>query len=174
MPTAPVRALFSEGEDENVDDDDDAATTRKRNDEKKSHSSSSSSLAAFLLESLRRKPEISIPVAFDKQKSGNSLIGPSALWWRDAFAISSSLLREEEEEGEEEDENVGKLLIYENDEAAMAEGRALARRAQQAGKYTDTASFTIRCLVCQRGLTGEKEAVEHAKATGHTNFSEFK
>jgi ubiquitin thioesterase OTU1 len=60
------------------------------------------------------------------------------------------------------------------DEAAMAEGRALARRAQQAGKYTDTASFTIRCLVCQRGLTGEKEAVEHAKATGHTNFSEFK
>ena len=57
---------------------------------------------------------------------------------------------------------------------AAAEGRALTRRAQQAGKYTDTASFTIRCLVCQRGLTGEKEAVEHAKATGHTNFSEFK
>jgi len=127
MPTtAPVRkALFSEGEDETVDDDDDDEKTRERNDDakKKSHSSvsSSSSLAAFLLESLRRKPEISIPVAFDKQKSGNSLIGPSALWWRDAFAISSSLLREEEGEGEEEEENVGKLLIYENEEAAMAD-----------------------------------------------------
>ena len=60
------------------------------------------------------------------------------------------------------------------DEAVMAEGRALAQRAQQAGKYTDTANFTIRCLVCQRGLTGEAEAVAHAKTTGHTNFCEFK
>ena len=34
----------------------------------------------------RKTTEISIPVAFDKQKS-NFLIGPSALWWRDAFAI---------------------------------------------------------------------------------------
>lgn len=30
-----------------------------------------------------------------------------------------------------------------------------------------------RCGVCQIGLKGEKEAVEHAKATGHTNFSEY-
>ena len=56
----------------------------------------------------------------------------------------------------------------------MAEAAALARRAQQAGKFTDTARFTLRCLVCQRGLTGQAEAVAHAKASGHTNFSEFK
>ena len=44
----------------------------------------------------------------------------------------------------------------------------------QAGNFTDTSSFTIRCLVCQCGLTGQAEAVAHAKASGHTNFSEFK
>lgn len=32
---------------------------------------------------------------------------------------------------------------------------------------------SCRCGVCQIGLKGEKEAVEHAKATGHTNFSEY-
>jgi ubiquitin thioesterase OTU1 len=31
----------------------------------------------------------------------------------------------------------------------------------------------LRCLVCQTGLKGEKEAVEHAKATGHQNFGEY-
>jgi len=61
-----------------------------------------------------------------------------------------------------------------SDEAVVAEAAALARRAQQAGKFTDTGSFTIRCLVCQCGLTGQAEAVAHAKASGHTNFSEFK
>ena len=30
-----------------------------------------------------------------------------------------------------------------------------------------------RCGVCQIGVKGEKEAVEHAKATGHQNFSEY-
>ena len=58
--------------------------------------------------------------------------------------------------------------------SVMAEAAALARRAQQAGKFTDTARFTLRCLVCQRGLTGQAEAVAHAKASGHTNFAEFK
>lgn len=60
------------------------------------------------------------------------------------------------------------------DEGVMVEGRALAERAQKAGKFTDTANFTLRCLVCQRGLKGETDAVEHAKKTGHTNFAEFK
>ena len=67
------------------------------------------------------------------------------------------------------------LCVFEaDDEIVMAEGRELAQKAKQAGKYTDTANFTIRCLVCQRGLKGQAEAVEHAKSTGHTNFSEFK
>ncbi|KAL5715408.1 OTU protein [Ranunculus cassubicifolius] len=31
-----------------------------------------------------------------------------------------------------------------------------------------------RCGVCQIGVIGQKEAVEHAQATGHVNFQEYK
>ena len=50
---------------------------------------------------------------------------------------------------------------------------ALVRALQASKKFTDTANFTLRCGVCNRGLTGEKEAVEHAKSTGHQNFQEY-
>lgn len=43
---------------------------------------------------------------------------------------------------------------------------------QKARQYTDTSSFTLRCGICQKGLTGQKAAVEHAQATGHANFQE--
>jgi ubiquitin thioesterase OTU1 len=47
------------------------------------------------------------------------------------------------------------------------------QEAHRARKYTDTGKFTLRCSVCQKGVLGEKEAVEHAKATQHTNFQEY-
>ncbi|KAI3849042.1 hypothetical protein MKX03_011485 [Papaver bracteatum] len=50
----------------------------------------------------------------------------------------------------------------------------LARDAQRKRSYTDTANFTLRCGVCQIGVMGQKEAVEHAQATGHVNFQEYK
>ena len=70
----------------------------------------------------RKTTEISIPVAFDKQKS-NFLIGPSALWWRDAFAISSSLLRGDDdgEDNKNNSEEKEDDAVYENDDAAMAD-----------------------------------------------------
>ncbi len=49
----------------------------------------------------------------------------------------------------------------------------LVAAAHAARQFTDTANFTLRCGVCQLGLKGEKEAVEHAKSTGHTNFTEY-
>jgi len=39
--------------------------------------------------------------------------------------------------------------------------------------YTDTGSFSIRCLTCRVGLKGEKEAVAHARETGHQSFGEY-
>ena len=51
--------------------------------------------------------------------------------------------------------------------------RAVVEQAHAARQFTDTANFALRCLVCQLGLKGEKEAVEHAKATGHQNFGEY-
>lgn len=57
---------------------------------------------------------------------------------------------------------------------AAADGAArLTAGCHAARQFTDTASFTLRCGVCALGLVGEKEAVEHAKATGHQNFTEY-
>eukprot|EP01018_Ginkgo_biloba_P024690 Gb_06226 [translate_table: standard] len=50
----------------------------------------------------------------------------------------------------------------------------LVKEAQRKRSYTDTANFTLRCGVCQLGLVGQKEAVEHAQATGHVNYQEYR
>jgi ubiquitin thioesterase OTU1 len=59
--------------------------------------------------------------------------------------------------------------------AVAVEGAAarLVEAAHAARQFTDTSNFTLRCGVCQAGLKGEKEAVEHARTTGHQNFQEF-
>jgi ubiquitin thioesterase OTU1 len=60
------------------------------------------------------------------------------------------------------------------DDQAIEQAQAVAAEARAAREFTDTGSFTLRCLVCQKGLKGEGEAMEHAKATAHTNFSEYR
>ncbi|XP_031278781.1 OVARIAN TUMOR DOMAIN-containing deubiquitinating enzyme 2-like isoform X1 [Pistacia vera] len=57
-----------------------------------------------------------------------------------------------------------------------AEGLAhnFVKEQQRKRSYTDTANFTLRCGVCQIGVIGQKEAVEHAQATGQANFQEYR
>lgn len=50
----------------------------------------------------------------------------------------------------------------------------LVKDAHRKRSYTDIANFTLRCGTCQAGLIGQKEAVEHAQATGHVNFQEYR
>ncbi|KAK1360800.1 Ubiquitin thioesterase OTU1 [Heracleum sosnowskyi] len=50
----------------------------------------------------------------------------------------------------------------------------LVKEQQRKRSYTDTSNFTLRCGVCQIGVIGQKEAVQHAEATGHVNFQEYK
>mmetsp|Transcript_36625 Transcript_36625/g.74662 ORF Transcript_36625/g.74662 Transcript_36625/m.74662 type:complete len:328 (-) Transcript_36625:1839-2822(-) len=59
------------------------------------------------------------------------------------------------------------------DDNVMNRARALCAEQHRAKAFTDTSNFTLRCLVCQEGLVGQKEAAEHAKKTGHSNFSEY-
>ena len=59
-------------------------------------------------------------------------------------------------------------------DSVMAEAQVLVAEAHRKRAFTDTAGFTLRCLVCQQGLVGEKGALEHAKKTGHSNFAEYK
>jgi ubiquitin thioesterase OTU1 len=42
-----------------------------------------------------------------------------------------------------------------------------------AHRFTNTSTFTLRCLVCRAGLVGEKEAAAHARSTGHTSYGEY-
>jgi ubiquitin thioesterase OTU1 len=49
----------------------------------------------------------------------------------------------------------------------------VVEEAHRARNFTDTGNFTLRCGVCQKGVVGQTEAVEHAKATGHANFQEY-
>ncbi|KAL0316469.1 UNVERIFIED_CONTAM: OVARIAN TUMOR DOMAIN-containing deubiquitinating enzyme 2 [Sesamum radiatum] len=50
----------------------------------------------------------------------------------------------------------------------------LVKDQQRKRSYTDTSNFTLRCGVCQIGVVGQKEAMEHAQATGHVNFQEYR
>ncbi|TXG67772.1 hypothetical protein EZV62_009047 [Acer yangbiense] len=56
------------------------------------------------------------------------------------------------------------------------EGLALNLVKEQHRKrtFTNTARFTLRCGVCQIRVVGQKEAMEHAQATGHVNFQEYR
>lgn len=49
----------------------------------------------------------------------------------------------------------------------------LVSACHEARQFTDTGNFTLRCGVCQIGVKGEKEAVQHAKETGHQSFQEY-
>jgi len=42
------------------------------------------------------------------------------------------------------------------------------------GQFTNTQNFTLRCTACRVGLSGESEAREHARSTGHQTFSEYR
>ncbi|KAF9119370.1 ubiquitin-specific protease otu1, partial [Mortierella sp. 14UC] len=53
-------------------------------------------------------------------------------------------------------------------EDILTAGIRLAAKLKQAHKYTDLATFTLRCSVCQVGLKGEKDAQQHAQSTMHT------
>ncbi|KAG0086918.1 hypothetical protein BGZ93_003335 [Podila epicladia] len=49
-------------------------------------------------------------------------------------------------------------------------GVQLAAKLKKAHKYTDLATFTLRCSVCQLGFKGEKDAQNHAQQTQHTSL----
>ncbi|XP_076862795.1 ubiquitin thioesterase OTU1 [Brachyhypopomus gauderio] len=58
------------------------------------------------------------------------------------------------------------------DDVILAQALELADEARRKRQYTDVNRFALRCMVCQTGLVGQREAREHAKETGHTNFGE--
>jgi len=82
----------------------------------------------------------------------------------DAVALAASL-----DAPEDFDRTVLPLLGDEVD-AAFA---ALVKSQHDARQFTNTATFSLRCLVCREGLVGQKEAAAHALKTGHASFGEY-
>lgn len=66
-----------------------------------------------------------------------------------------------------------KTVFSVDDDFVFAQAMELAQEAKRSRQYTDLTGFTLRCLVCQLGLRGQRQAQQHAVATGHTNFAEY-
>lgn len=60
-----------------------------------------------------------------------------------------------------------------NDEEILTGAKELCAKLKQKKYFTDTKSFSLKCNICQKGLIGEKGAVEHATQTGHADFGEY-
>ncbi|KAF2086266.1 OTU-domain-containing protein [Saccharata proteae CBS 121410] len=58
------------------------------------------------------------------------------------------------------------------DDIILEKARELCDVLKKRHYYTDTSSFSIKCNVCGWKGNGEKQATEHAAATGHMNLSE--
>ncbi|NP_001090389.1 ubiquitin thioesterase OTU1 [Xenopus laevis] len=58
------------------------------------------------------------------------------------------------------------------DDEALVQAMELADDARKKRQFTDVNQFALRCMACQKGLTGQSAARDHAKETGHTNFGE--
>ncbi|KAM3960966.1 yod1 deubiquitinase [Aphomia sociella] len=52
------------------------------------------------------------------------------------------------------------------------EAEQLAQEAKSSRQFTDLNKFTLKCMVCDKFLTGQVEAQRHAKETMHSNFGE--
>ena len=67
----------------------------------------------------------------------------------------------------------GKSIFHCDDKDEICnEVTSLLRNLKEKKQYTNTNSFSLVCNVCYKNLTGEKEAMAHAKETGHQNFAQ--
>jgi len=71
-------------------------------------------------------------------------------------------------------ENNGDLqtIFSTNDASLLSQAMEIADEAKASKQFTDVANFTLKCLICQKRLTGQSDAQQHAKATGHISFGE--
>lgn len=65
-----------------------------------------------------------------------------------------------------------KTIFSVADNYALVMAQEIGEEAKKSHQYTNVHSFTLQCSVCNKGLTGQHEAVKHAKETGHSNFAE--
>lgn len=84
----------------------------------------------------------------------------------DALALAA-------QDGTPEDQDLVRFNVGPAADHAETKAAAYVAEQHQQRKFVDTGTFTLRCLVCQQGVVGESQALEHAKATGHQNFGQY-
>jgi ubiquitin thioesterase OTU1 len=60
-----------------------------------------------------------------------------------------------------------------DDDAVLEKALELAQRLQRLHYYTDTTDFVIKCELCNWIGQGTKEAAQHERETGHSQFGEL-
>lgn len=65
-----------------------------------------------------------------------------------------------------------KTMFPVEDAFVFQQAEQLAQEAKSSRQFTDVNKFTLKCIQCDQLLTGQVEAQQHAKSTGHTNFGE--
>ncbi|EFX80376.1 hypothetical protein DAPPUDRAFT_304008 [Daphnia pulex] len=70
------------------------------------------------------------------------------------------------------DGSQNKTLFPTSDSAVLQQAEELAAEARASHQFTDVNHFTLKCMVCNCFLTGQIQAQQHAKETGHANFGE--
>lgn len=64
------------------------------------------------------------------------------------------------------DSDKDKLVFDKEDDQVLVAALELCRKLKQKHYFTDTKNFELKCKICNKGLKGEKEALEHARTTG--------
>nr|CAD7201636.1 unnamed protein product [Timema douglasi] len=65
-------------------------------------------------------------------------------------------------------------IFLTSDQRVLNEAYDIAKEAKSSRQFTDVDKFTLRCTVCSVFLTGQIQAQQHAKESGHMNFGEIK
>jgi len=65
------------------------------------------------------------------------------------------------------------ITVFNTKDTAVAEEfQKYMEKEHSSGRFVDEYNYTLKCNDCGQKLIGNKEAVAHAKATGHTNFGQ--
>jgi ubiquitin thioesterase OTU1 len=64
-------------------------------------------------------------------------------------------------------------MFLTTNEQVLRQAEELAHEARSSKQYTDLDRFSLKCLQCQELLSGQIQAQQHAKSTGHMNFGEI-
>lgn len=75
--------------------------------------------------------------------------------------------------GEKLPKETEQTVFEASDESVLLQVRELVEVSRKSRRFTDLSGFTLRCEICNAGLTGQFEAQKHANLTGHASFVEY-